>query len=76
MCKDCCQKPENLKDKPESGSPDMIETCHGKDGGHAKEVFGPRGNLWLQAGRLILRRLGACSFETHLLDRRFSCVRV
>jgi DNA-binding transcriptional ArsR family regulator len=34
MCKDCCQKPENLKDKPESCSPEQIEMCHGKDGGH------------------------------------------
>ena len=34
MCKDCCQKPENLKDKPESCSPEQIEKCHGKDGGH------------------------------------------
>jgi DNA-binding transcriptional ArsR family regulator len=34
MCKDCCQKPENLKDTPESCSPEQIEKCHGKDGGH------------------------------------------
>jgi DNA-binding transcriptional ArsR family regulator len=34
MCNDCCQKPENLKDKPESCSPEQIEQCHGKDGGH------------------------------------------
>jgi ArsR family transcriptional regulator, arsenate/arsenite/antimonite-responsive transcriptional repressor len=34
MCNDCCQKPENLKDKPESCSPEQIEKCHGKDGGH------------------------------------------
>jgi DNA-binding transcriptional regulator GbsR (MarR family) len=34
MCKDCCQKPENLKDKPESCSAEQIEKCHGKDGGH------------------------------------------
>ena len=34
MCNDCCQKPENLKDKPESCSPEQIEKCHGNDGGH------------------------------------------
>jgi len=34
MCNDCCQKPENLKDTPESCSPEQIEKCHGKDGGH------------------------------------------
>jgi ArsR family transcriptional regulator, arsenate/arsenite/antimonite-responsive transcriptional repressor len=34
MCNDCCQKPENLKDKPESCSPEQIEKCHGKDIGH------------------------------------------
>jgi ArsR family transcriptional regulator, arsenate/arsenite/antimonite-responsive transcriptional repressor len=34
MCNDCCQKPENLKDKPESCSPEQVEKCHGKDGGH------------------------------------------
>jgi DNA-binding transcriptional ArsR family regulator len=34
MCNDCCQKPEKLKDKPESCSPEQIKQCHGKDGGH------------------------------------------
>jgi ArsR family transcriptional regulator, arsenate/arsenite/antimonite-responsive transcriptional repressor len=34
MCNDCCQEPENLKDKPESCSSEQIEKCHGKDGGH------------------------------------------
>jgi ArsR family transcriptional regulator, arsenate/arsenite/antimonite-responsive transcriptional repressor len=34
MCKDCCQKPEKLKDKPKSCSPKQIQHCHGKDGGH------------------------------------------
>lgn len=34
MCNDCCQKPEKLKDQPESCSPEQIEKCHGKDGGH------------------------------------------
>jgi DNA-binding transcriptional ArsR family regulator len=33
MCKDCCQKPINLKDKPESCSSEQIEKCHGKGGG-------------------------------------------
>lgn len=34
MCTDCCQQTENLKDTPESCSPEQIEKCHGKDGGH------------------------------------------
>jgi len=34
MCNDCCQKPEKLRDKPTSCSPEQIEQCHGKDGGH------------------------------------------
>jgi hypothetical protein len=34
MCNDCCQKPEKLKDKPQSCSPEQIGQCHGKDGGH------------------------------------------
>ena len=34
MCQDCCQKPEKLKDKPKSCSPEQIKQCHGKDGGH------------------------------------------
>jgi DNA-binding transcriptional ArsR family regulator len=34
MCNDCCQRPEKLKDKPESCSPEQIEQCHGKGGGH------------------------------------------
>jgi DNA-binding transcriptional ArsR family regulator len=34
MCNDCCRKPENLKDKPESCSPEQIEKRHGKDRGH------------------------------------------
>jgi hypothetical protein len=29
-----CQKPENLKGKPEECSPEQIEKCHGKDAGH------------------------------------------
>ncbi|MBC8467982.1 MAG: hypothetical protein H8D56_00810 [Planctomycetes bacterium] len=27
--KQCCQKPENLKDKPETCSKQQIEKCHG-----------------------------------------------
>lgn len=34
MCKDCCQEPEKLKDKPSSCSPEQIKLCHGKDGDH------------------------------------------
>jgi DNA-binding transcriptional ArsR family regulator len=34
MCNDCCQKPGKLKDKAESCTPEQIEQCHGKDGGH------------------------------------------
>jgi hypothetical protein len=34
MCNDCCQKPEKLRDKPTACSPEQIEQCHGKDGGH------------------------------------------
>ena len=32
MCenKKRCQKPENLKDKPENCSPDQINACHGE----------------------------------------------
>jgi ArsR family transcriptional regulator len=34
MCNDCCQKPEKLKDKPTTCTPEQIKQCHGKDGGH------------------------------------------
>jgi hypothetical protein len=30
----CCEKPENLKGKPEACSPEQIETCHGSEKGH------------------------------------------
>jgi hypothetical protein len=37
MCcneKQNCQKPENLKDKPENCSKEQIEKCHGNAKGH------------------------------------------
>jgi hypothetical protein len=36
MCdeKKCCQKPENLKGKPEKCSPEQIKKCHGDDKEH------------------------------------------
>jgi len=30
MCKEGCQKPENLKDKPEGCTPEQIRECHGE----------------------------------------------
>ena len=29
MCNDCCQKPDQLKEKPEECSPEQIKKCHG-----------------------------------------------
>ena len=29
MCNDCCQKPDQLKEKPGECSPEQIKTCHG-----------------------------------------------
>jgi len=29
MCNDCCQKPDQLKGKPEECSPQQIKVCHG-----------------------------------------------
>jgi len=29
MCNDCCQKPDQLKGKPEECSPEQIKACHG-----------------------------------------------
>jgi len=29
MCNDCCQKPDQLKGKPEECSPEQIKVCHG-----------------------------------------------
>lgn len=29
MCQNCCQKPEQLKDKPETCTPEQIAQCHG-----------------------------------------------
>ncbi len=36
MCKKekCCEKPENLKGKPEECSPEQIKKCHGTSGKH------------------------------------------
>jgi hypothetical protein len=33
--KKCCQKPENLKDKPENCTPEQIKACHGDDASHS-----------------------------------------
>jgi len=30
----CCQKPENLKGKPEDCTPEQIEKCHGDEKNH------------------------------------------
>ena len=30
----CCEKPENLKGKPEDCTPEQIEKCHGKRDKH------------------------------------------
>ncbi len=29
MCKDCCQQPEKLKDRPENCTWEQIRECHG-----------------------------------------------
>ena len=36
MCneKNCCQKPEELKGKPEECSPEQIKKCHGDEKDH------------------------------------------
>lgn len=34
MCQNCCQKPEELKDKPETCSAEQIAKCHGDGGEH------------------------------------------
>ena len=36
MCneKNCCQKPEELKGKPEECSPEQIKKCHGDEKNH------------------------------------------
>ena len=36
MCegKDCCQKPELLKDAPGKCTPEQIRICHGDEQGH------------------------------------------
>jgi hypothetical protein len=30
----CCEKPENLKGKPEECSPEQVRKCHGPNGEH------------------------------------------
>ncbi len=35
MCQNCCQQPENLKDKPENCTPEQIRECHGDTQDHA-----------------------------------------
>lgn len=32
--KTCCRKPENLKDKPATCTPEQIRQCHGDEGQH------------------------------------------
>ena len=34
MCQNCCQKPEELKDKPENCTPEQIAKCHGDAQAH------------------------------------------
>ncbi len=34
MCKNCCQQPEKVKDKPENCSQEQIRECHGDAGEH------------------------------------------
>lgn len=34
MCRNCCQKPDKLKDRPETCSPEQIEKCHGDSQEH------------------------------------------
>lgn len=34
MCQNCCQKPEELRDKPENCSPEQIEKCQGDSQTH------------------------------------------
>ena len=34
MCDCKCKDPKQLKDKPENCTPEQIEKCHGKKGGH------------------------------------------
>jgi len=35
MCEECgCQKPDEPVEKPEECTPEQIEECHGKAGGH------------------------------------------
>jgi len=34
MCRNCCQQPDKLKDKPEGCRPEQIKECHGDGGTH------------------------------------------
>jgi hypothetical protein len=34
MCKDKCEHPEKLKDKPENCTPEQIKECHGDTKDH------------------------------------------
>jgi ArsR family transcriptional regulator len=34
MCKDCCQQPDRLKEKPEECTPEQIKECHGDEKNH------------------------------------------
>jgi len=38
MCKDCCQHPEKLKEKPEDCTPEQIRECHGDTQQHPCET--------------------------------------
>lgn len=33
-CQSCCERPEQLKDRPETCSPEQIKQCHGESGSH------------------------------------------
>ena len=34
MCKDCCQQPDRMKEKPEECTPEQIRECHGDEKNH------------------------------------------
>ena len=38
MCEECCQRPENLKGKPEECTPEQIKECHGETEDHPCET--------------------------------------
>ncbi|MGM0651900.1 MAG: hypothetical protein ACQES4_03835 [Bacillota bacterium] len=37
MCKNCCEQPEKLKNKPETCTPKQIKECHGDNQEHPCE---------------------------------------